>query len=177
LIVGDSIIKYLQPIEGVEVCPFPGATIGKINYLVTYGKIKFENADYVILHVGTNNIANGQVPDTILSDYANLIASIRRIKPNIVIICSAILPRPVDHDVTDSLIRTVNTGLQVDIAKHLNVKFIRSYRPFCFEGKIKRYLFAKQDGGLHLNNEGANQLRHFFIRVISNLLFCCSIIG
>lgn len=169
IIVGDSIIKFLPPIEGVQIAAFPGATIGKLSYLFSSRKVAISEAEYIMLHIGTNNVANGQSAETILADYANLIAIVRRLYPSIKIICSAILPRPVDHQTTDSVIRLINKSIETDLTKNLNIKFIRSYRPFCENGKVKRYLFAKMDGGLHLNSAGADQLRHFFIRVISTL--------
>ena len=36
-------------------------------------------------------------------------------------------------------------------------------------GTFKRYLYAKNDKGLHLNTEGSRRLRHFFLRVISTI--------
>lgn len=169
MIVGDSIIKNLPPIEGVQLRSFPGATIGKLLYWLENGKISLKDVNYVIIHVGTNNIANGFSVDSMSSDFANLIAKFRKLSPALHIIVSSILPRPVDHESSDKKIREINTKLEKSMSKDLNFKFVRSYRPFCYGGEIKRYLFAKRDGGLHLNSEGSSRLKHFFHRVISTL--------
>ena len=36
-----------------------------------------------------------------------------------------------------------------------------------FQGRVKRELFAKLDGGLHLNTEGTNKLRNYFLKSIA----------
>ena len=59
------------------------------------------------MHVGTNNIGRRDSFAHILSDFGNLIASIRKTKPDIRIILSGILPKRVDHNVTDPMIKYV----------------------------------------------------------------------
>ncbi|XP_045203369.2 uncharacterized protein LOC123556597 isoform X1 [Mercenaria mercenaria] len=168
-IMGDSIIKHLPSIQGVSIFAFPGATIGKLSFLVDSRAVPLADFNFVIIHVGTNNIANGHSLQHMSSDFANLVASIRKCNKDIAIIVSSILPRPVDHSHSKSTVQQFNFHLQDYLASELNFKFIRSYRPFCFRGDIKRFLFAKRDGGLHLNSEGSNHLRFFFLRVISTL--------
>lgn len=119
--------------------------------------------------MGTNNIGKNDSFNHIISDFGNLIATIRGSKPNIRIIVSSILPRPVDHQDTDPKIRKVNAYLKTVMSKDLNFKFICSYKAVSKFGTYSRYLFAKHDGGLHLNTEGSNRLRYFFLRVISTI--------
>lgn len=128
-----------------------------------------ENFEYVIFHVGTNNVAQRASFEQIISDYVNLIKACRRINSDIKIILSAIIPRPVDHDVTDPIIRKINSYLHKTLSDELKFKFICTYKPFTHAGKVRRELYAIRDGGLHLNMEGTNKLRFFFLRVISTL--------
>ena len=167
--MGDSIIKDISSIEGVTVRAFPGATIGKLAVLFSNGAISLENSDYLIIHVGTNNIGKRDSFDHIISDFANMIAIIRGCKPSIRIVISGILPRPVDHAVTDTMIKKVNNFLRLTMSSDLNFKFISTYKAVSKFGTYRRYLFAKLDNGLHLNTEGSNRLRHFFLRVISTI--------
>lgn len=169
LIVGDSIIKDMSPIEGVVIRSFPGATIGKLSFHFSEGHISLENHDYLIVHVGTNNIGRRDKQESIMSDYGNLIAQIKKIKPTIKVIISAILPRPLDHQVTDQVIREINNKLKNYLAPDLGCKFVCSYKAVCKFGTYRQYLYAKLDGGLHLNFEGSNRLRYFFLRVISTI--------
>ena len=169
LIIRDSIIKDLAPIEGVTLEAYPSSTIGYLSVLISNGGINFTNYDFLIVHVGTNNIGNRDSFGAIVSDFGNLIAQIRKKKPSIRIIISSILPRPLDHTDTDNMIKKVNTHLRTVMAPDLNFHFIRSHRAFSKYGTYRRYLYAKKDQGLHLNSEGSNRLRYFFLIVISTL--------
>ena len=64
---------------------------------------------------------------------------------------SAVLPRPVDLKIIDSGRRRVNDYLQKSMSKSMRFKFVCSYKPFMRVGQVRRELFAKRDGGLHLN--------------------------
>ncbi|XP_060563937.1 uncharacterized protein LOC132723282 [Ruditapes philippinarum] len=92
VIIGDSIIKNISPIEGVKIQSFPGATIGRLAYLVSQHKIDLYDKSFIVVHVGTNNISNQQSIHSIGSDFANLIASIRHENHSIKIIISSVLP-------------------------------------------------------------------------------------
>ena len=154
--------------------PFPGDTIAQLaNRLIPrQGRAPeaiLDNFDYVIFHVGTNDIDNRASYQAILSDFGNLIAICRKQKPAIKIIISAIIPRPRDHSDTDSMIRSVKGYLQKTMSKRQNFHFICTYKPYTYCGKVSVELYAKRDLGLHLNTEGTNRLTHFFLKVISNL--------
>ena len=105
----------------------------------------------------------------IISDFANLIAIVRKKKPGITILVSSILPRPVDHSATDDIIREINSCLKDTMSIDVGFKFICSYKAVSKFGTYQRYLYAKEDEGLHLNTEGSNRLRSFLLRVISTV--------
>lgn len=168
-IISDSIAKYISGIDGCVTQPFRGDTIAKLTNRLQYHEADLESFDYVIFHVGTNDIGNRASAKHIISDYGNLIGVCRKVKPSINIVVSAILPRPIDHKITDPVIREVNSYLNKFMSKDMNFKFVCSYKPFTHGGKVKTELFAKRDGGLHLNSEGSNRLKHFLIKVITHL--------
>ena len=82
----------MDPLDGVVVKCFPSATIAKLSRLLSTD-VKLHNFEYIIIHVGTNNIGNRDSFGNILSDYGNLIASVKKLKSSIRIIVSAFLPR------------------------------------------------------------------------------------
>ena len=172
-IICDSIAKNISGIEGCRVQPFPGDTIAKLTNRLCNGgkepKAVLNDFDVVIFHVGRNDIDNRASFKAIISDFGNLIAICRKENPGIRIIISAIIPRPKDHSITDPMIRDVNAYLSKKMSKSQNFKFICTYKPFTHCGKVKLELYAKRDLGLHLNSEGQNRLRQFFLRVISTL--------
>ena len=167
IIVGDSLIKNMAPIDGVTVQSFPGATIARLSMHFSKGHINLENYDYIIIHVGTNNIGNRDSYENIISDFGNLISTVKKMRLSIRIVISAIIPRPVDHEDTDSMIRSVNHHLRTKMSRDMGFHFICTYKAVSKFGTYRRYLFAKLDKGLHLNTEGSNRLRYFFLRVIS----------
>lgn len=127
------------------------------------------NFDYLILHIGTNNINNGDAKGSMMSDFGNLIARIKKKKSSMRIIVSSILPRPCDHDKTDNMIKDFNKSLRLEMASDLGFHFVESWKAVSKFGTYRRYLFAKKDKGLHLNTEGSRRLRYFFLRVISTI--------
>lgn len=165
--MSDSIAKYVNNIEGVVLEAFRGDTISKIAHRIETRQVSLDGFDYIILHAGTNNVGNSDTFENIISDYGNFVGICRRINPKIKIVISAILPRPVDHEITDPLIRRINNYILKNMSKNLNIRFFRTYRPFMYGGHVKRELFAKRDGGLHLNTEGTNRLRYYFLRSIA----------
>ena len=161
--------KYVSGIEGCKVQAFRGDTIARLTQRLQRGEADLENFQFVIFHVGTNDIGNRASKREMLSDFGNLIGVCRKIKPSISICISAILPRPIDHSITEVVIREVNSYLNKEMRKQMQFKFVCTYKPFTHCGRIKNELFAKRDGGLHLNTEGSNRLKHFFLQVIAHL--------
>ena len=172
VIVSDSIAKHVQGIEGVDVKAFPGDSISKIGYRIDKNHVMLDKYDYILLHVGTNDIDRKASFHGMISDFGNLIGICRKQKPGIKIIISSIIPRPVDFDNTDNPSRRVNGYLEKFMSKKMNFLFIKSYRPFMYKGQPRIELFApKNDGGLHLNTEGTSRLRYYFLKTIAAMQF------
>ena len=64
----------------------------------------------------------------IISEFANLVAIVRKKKPGITIMVSSILPRPVDHSATDDLSKEINSCLKDTMSVDMGFKFICSYK-------------------------------------------------
>lgn len=164
-------------IEGVALQAFPGDTIARMANRIDCDVAKLDGFDYVLIHVGTNDVelnhkrcrSELEAYDCILSDFGNLIGIIRKKKPKIKIIISSILPRPKDYNQTDIFTRKINSYLLNNMSKTYNFRFIKSYRPFVYCGYVRRELYAKNDGGLHLNTLGSERLRYYFLRTIASM--------
>jgi hypothetical protein len=52
VIIGDSIIKNISPIEEIKIQSFPGATIGRLAYLVSQHKNDLYDKSFIVVHVG-----------------------------------------------------------------------------------------------------------------------------
>ena len=168
-LISDSIAKNVTDLFNTKLQIFSGYTIARMANEIQFGKADLEPYDYVIIHVGTNDLGNLSSYDSMISDFGNLIGIIHRKKPSIYIVVSSILPRPCDYDITDKLRRRVNDYLQKSMSKSMRFKFVCSYKPFMYAGKVRRELFAKNDGGLHLNTAGTDALTRFLIKVVGIL--------
>ena len=140
--MSDSIAKYVTGIDGCVVQAFRGDTISKMTHRINSNAVNLSGFSCVILHVGTNDIGRRAKVKHMLSDYANLIAVYRKSNPTIKIIVSAIIRRPVDHEITETVIKEVNGYIQRSMSKDLDFQFICTYKPFTREGKIKEELIA-----------------------------------
>lgn len=167
LLISDSICKYIENIDWLESTVLPGANIFTIHNFIKGSKARINLFTHLILHVGTNDIANGLTNDLIYQYYLNLLVLVKSIT-NCNIIISAILPRPVDFTETKQRVIEVNKHLAT-LAFQKKFLFIRTYKPFVQQpGSIPiRKYFAKD--GLHLSFTGVSVLRNFLIGVVNHL--------
>ena len=128
-IVSASIPKYVSDIDGCTTQAFPGATIGRLTELISSGKVDLSSVDFVIVHVGTNNVSSPQSVDTILSYYGDLIHAVKR-RTYAKLIFTSILPRLVDHKSTVAKVTKVNSELR-KLCRRNHLLFCNLYRSFC----------------------------------------------
>ena len=164
-IVTDSMAKYVTEIREAKVVAFPGINISRLNNKILRGLVDLRS-EYVILHVGTNDI-NTLTVSEMCSSYQDLITTVRE-KFGCKVVVSSILPRPIDYDVNGDKVKSLNNTLE-GLCKERRIQYVRSYKPFLEFGEPRRDLFAVRDGGLHLNSEGLRRLRHVFISAVANL--------
>ena len=120
--------KYVGGIHGCTTQAFPGATIGRLSELVSSGRINLRLVDFVIIHVGTNNISSLQSVNTIMSYYGDLIHKLKS-KTSAKLVLTSILPRLVDHIKTVNKVNKVNSELR-KLYKRNNLLFCNSYNFF-----------------------------------------------
>ncbi|CAG2226049.1 unnamed protein product [Mytilus edulis] len=164
-IVSASIPKYVSGIDGCTTQAFPGATIGRLTELISSGKVDLISLDFVIVHVGTNNISSSQSVDTIMSYFGDLIHKLKKMT-FAKLIFTSILPRPVDHMKTGAKVNKVNTELK-RLCKRNNLLYCNLYRSFLLDNIPDSSLFAPRDG-LHLNFAGTELFRKKIINIIKH---------
>lgn len=158
--------KHVSGIRDTEIFAFPGINITRLNRKITQGLVDL-SSQYIILHVGTNDISSSLLEDEIVAMYNDLISVVRS-KSDCKILVSAILPRPIDFDATGNRVKKVNNSLAT-LCRTRKASFVKSFKPFLKCGVPRREYFAVRDGGLHLNIEGIRRLREFFINTIAHL--------
>lgn len=165
-ILSASIPKYVTDINGCSVQAFPGATIGRLSNLVANGTVNLKHIDFLIIHVGSNNIAIHQSVNQIISFYGDLIHYIK-CKTSAQIVFTSILPRLCDFHQTERMVTKVNAELK-SLCKRKHISFSNIYRSFLYKNKPDPSLFAPKDH-LHLNFSGTALLRKKFINIIKHL--------
>ena len=169
-IISASIPKYVDRIDGCTIQAFPGASIGRLSELVSSGRIDLRYVQFVIIHIGTNNISSSQSIDTIMSYYGDLIHKLKS-KTSAKLIFTSILPRLVDHKITEQRVTKVNAELK-KLCHRRSLIFSNIYRSFLFNNFPDPSLYAPKDG-LHLNFSGTELLRKKFINIIRHLSIHC----
>ena len=140
-ILSASIPKYVTDINGCSVQAFPGATIGRLSNLVANGTVNLKHIDFLIIHVGSNNIAIHQSVNQIISFYGDLIHYIK-CKTSAQIVFTSILPRLCDFHQTERMVTKVNAELK-SLCKRRHISFSNIYRSFLHKNKPDR-LFLPQ---------------------------------
>ena len=73
-IISDSIAKTkVIVIFGATLQAFPGLTIEKVANQIQSGNATLDQFDYLILHVGTNDLGSKSPFESIISDFGNII--------------------------------------------------------------------------------------------------------
>jgi lysophospholipase L1-like esterase len=90
--------KNVSGIWDTHVTAFPGINISRLSYRISQGHVDLRS-DYILLHVGTNDVTGSHTVDEILSSFNDLISNVRQHSSGNIIV-SAIIPRPIDFEVT-----------------------------------------------------------------------------
>lgn len=166
VIVTDSIGKYVVNVPDTEVVAFRGYTISQLLEGIKGDSEFFIDFNVWILHVGTNDIGNGGVPERMLHDVKQLVNYIRFLCRSVpFIFISSILPRPCDFSLTNPVIKAYHHLVRDWLKFEPRLQFHKSFSPFFFASLPISKLFTKSDD-LHLNWSGTARLRNVFCRIL-----------
>ncbi|MFZ4507898.1 MAG: SGNH/GDSL hydrolase family protein [Fimbriimonas sp.] len=106
----------------------------------------------VVLFAGTNDVANGKAPETIVGSFREFVSTVRRELPKARIAYIAISPAASRFDKIDAIRRT-NALIQAECSKGKNLVFINTFpHLLTADGQARPELFVEDR--LHLNAEG-----------------------
>ena len=103
-IISVSIPKYVRGIDGCTTQSFPGDTLARLTDFVSNGRINLHNINFVIVHVGTNNVSSSESIDTILSYYGDWIHQIKS-KTDAKIVFTSLFSRLVDFKLSERTLK------------------------------------------------------------------------
>ena len=168
IVLSDSILKYCYFLPLAILLAITGAGVEEFIHKQFRGEIVQDWAHYnlCILHLGTNDVANGNAR-YVFPRIKRLITLIRRRNPHIKFIVCSILPRPRDHRRTRRTIRRVHEALRSWARTTSGVAFYPSHRSFTSDFKIRadQSLFCWD--GLHLNHEGVGRMERLIKQLVT----------
>ena len=164
LIVGDSIVKYVNP-EKINpggrnklIC-IPGGTLPDIRNALIY-ESKHNYIDSLVLNLGTNHLSF-ESPTSIGEQLSNFCAEIRQNLPNTRLLFSGLLPKTSDY--YTPTVSFINNRL-FQASKIHGFKLIMHKKFFYEDGSINFSLLSKDK--IHLNKHGVavfgSTIKYFF---------------
>jgi lysophospholipase L1-like esterase len=164
-ILGDSILKGLgdNSILYTTIQCRRGVTIRRLEREIRSGVVSVDHLVACIVHVGTNDVANGHKPERILKDYADLLHTIRARNRTMLVLISAILPREKEFWALGDKVHFINDQLKA-LASRADTRFLKSYVPFLTKANRRNQLPRKKMyvDGVHLEVLGETTLRRLF---------------
>lgn len=158
-IAGDSMTKRFSPSKmsdnniSFKIRSQPGAKTDTINnnikQLKPDEKQYVQNCNFFLLHVGTNDVSNGESVDSILSGITSVINSVKSLNPDVQIVCSSILPRK-SEKVVNNIVSSVNKEIK-SLCEKFNYFFLDNDSFMVTNGRINYELFFDH---VHLNASG-----------------------
>jgi hypothetical protein len=146
-IIGDSIVKHVhQHSRGVTTVCMPGAVVANVAEQLEDMKTALKGVTRALLHVGSNNIANGQTPASVVSQVKGLVRKAQTTFSGVSFGLSAVLYR--EDASTDSL-GNLNKML-LKLANDLRIPFVDANLAL---GRCQQPVLDKK--GVHLNRRGA----------------------
>jgi lysophospholipase L1-like esterase len=110
----------------------------------------------ILLHCGTNNVVKNNIPE-IISKFENLITLLNRLNPNVKILISTILARPIDFDKYGAKCAELNQKLKTFCHDH-HLGYVATHKITLKYGRPITDLYYD---GIHLKDTGVRKLKQF----------------
>jgi hypothetical protein len=174
-VAGDSITRILSAAKmsdnnlEVKIKSHPGGRVRTVENTVRSMLDKdpdyIKQLDAVLLHVGTNNVADSASSDSITAEFRETIDSIRSVNSKIKVVVSSIIPSRNDRMV-NGVISRVNRSLQT-MCEVKGYHFIDNDENFLQHSVPDRSLYRDN---IHLNTKGGKVLGVSLRNALNNVL-------
>jgi hypothetical protein len=168
LLIGDSIVKFINHVKYMRVMAFPGATAKTILGKYARGEIDSRFHEIVILAIGTNDVTDvTRSVSEVVAQIMELIDIIRAGNPWAMLVFSAMLIRPKDiGTIVEQRRKLANKRIEW-ACKDRGVQFMRSWKSLMNGSFLKDRVYARD--GLHLNRFGARYLYRHMESTLKNV--------
>ena len=136
--MGDFIPKYVSEIPNLHNVCLQGATLGRLVNFLTF-KLTEEKfpltSDNIIIPAGTNNVLKKATVYDVTSQYKVILQSVIFF-PHAMVLCSAIISRPYDGQVSKFFVQSCNEVNRI-LAPGEEIILIQTYMDFVYTGEVK----------------------------------------
>ena len=172
LLIGDSIVKFINRGKHLRVMAFPGATTHMIYEKICKKEIDVVGFDLIFVALGTNDVSDHTLaPSMVTTGIMNLMDTIHIFNPEARLVVLGMLVRPKDEgQAIEYRRKLVNNMVQRD-CKRYGIHFTKAWRALMNGSDLKPRVYAQD--GLHLNRFGARFLYRTIegnIRTLSGLM-------
>ena len=165
LLVGDSLIKFINRAKHLRVQAFPGARAQGLLNKVCKRQLRVEGYYIILAAIGTNDASDLTMPPRLAAmGIIMLMSQIRAINPMAILVVSGLLIRPKDQGTqVEYRRRLINTIVQ-QMCKERGYFFFKSWKCLMTGSNVRQRVYARD--GIHLNRFGA---RHLYRRLEGNI--------
>lgn len=166
LVFSDSILKHCYFPNHADLCAIRGATSDTLINKIRTDDIPWLQYKLVIIHVGTNDVQNGDGL-TFINRLPTLVAEIKVRNPYVHIVFSAIIPRLLDHVDTDQIIRRLNGDVKSWCKDRYWATFYPTYKTMVYQGLPDLVGNYWADDGLHLKDRGIKRMSQILKNIVA----------
>lgn len=165
MIIIDQSGLDLGDIRDTKVICITNLNLASLVVNIRHREIDITPFKTILIHVGTNDIAEGTAVGPIQSQFEHLLSVIRRENFTVNIMISALLPRPVDEHYTRVDVKHLNDNL-LSLCARNHIAYVPSFRPFLFRGvaNLKKFNIDR----MTLSREGSADLTQIFRHSMSS---------
>jgi hypothetical protein len=165
ILLGDSLIKYINRTKHTRVMAFPGARAHDLMMKIYTGAIRVEQYQIAVCAVGTNDASDTTMPCMLAADgIMMLMSQIAAANPHCILVYSAMLIRPKDLGTSVEYRRRLINSIIQKKCKGAGYYFYKTWKCLMTQSNIRHRVYARD--GLHLNQHGA---RHVWRRIEGNI--------
>ena len=166
LVLSDSILKHCYLPNHADLCAIGGATTYTVINKIRTDDIPLLQYKLIIVHVGTNDVHNGEGL-SFITRFKTLIAEIRVRNPHTHIVFSAVIPRLIDHVDSDEVIKKLNKDVKLWCKQRIWATFYPTYKTMVHQGLPDILGNYWADDGLHLKDRGIRRMSQILKNVVA----------
>lgn len=163
----DGVGSHIKSDSSVDIIHMPAATFNSVKNAL-YNGTQDVDTRVLILHVGSSQVLECS-RRMVIGQVLDVVAVAKALYPDLHLVISSVLPRPIDHDLTAKAVieynHAIKTAVNVASRRYLNVKYLSNHQLFTDElGRVTAGLFHKKQ--IRVSKKGASLLVQNFMKTL-----------